>query len=62
VAEGLLNSQEFRADTVSGFYQDLLGRQADQTGLNGWVSSKLDITQIRMGFLASSEFASNASI
>jgi hypothetical protein len=61
VAEGFLNSGEFRADAVSGFYNDLLGRQADQTGLDGWMSSNLDITQIRMGILESSEFAINAS-
>jgi type VI secretion system secreted protein VgrG len=62
VAEDFLNSREFRADAVSAFYMDLLGRQADQTGFNGWMSSNLDITQIRMGILESSEFGSNASI
>jgi type VI secretion system secreted protein VgrG len=62
VAEDFLNSREFRADAVSAFYMDLLGHQADQAGFNGWMSSNLDITQIRMGILESSEFGSNASI
>jgi len=61
VAEGFLHSQEFRADAVSAFYKDLLGRQADQTGLNAWMSSNLDISQIRMAILESSEFGINAS-
>jgi hypothetical protein len=61
VVEGFLNSREFRADAVSAFYKDLLGRQADQTGFNAWMSSNLDITQIRMGILESSEFGINAS-
>jgi type VI secretion system secreted protein VgrG len=62
VAEGFLNSREFRADTVSAFYNELLGRPADQAGLDAWTSSNLDIPQIRMGILESSEFAINAGI
>jgi type VI secretion system secreted protein VgrG len=56
VADSFLNSREFRADAISALYTDLLGRQPDQPGLNSWMSSSLDITQIRLGILESSEF------
>ncbi|WP_146751171.1 DUF4214 domain-containing protein, partial [Pseudomonas aeruginosa] len=58
---GFLNSREFRADAVAAFYTNLLGRQADLTGFNAWMSSKADITQIRMGILESREFGINTS-
>jgi len=52
VAQGFLNSREFRADAVFVFYNDLVGRPPEQAGFDFWMASNLDVAGIRMGFLA----------
>jgi hypothetical protein len=55
----VLQSQEFRTDQFEGYYNALLHRPADPTGLNGWVMSNLDMGSVRIDFEASPEFFSN---
>jgi hypothetical protein len=59
-ARMVLESQEFRTLLVRGFYDELLERgpepRADE--VQGWVGAELDLTRIRLGFLASVEFSS----
>ena len=55
MAKNFLTTQEYRAVAVVGFYRDLLGRPADQ-GFDSWVSARLDLAHIRMGFLESNQF------
>jgi hypothetical protein len=59
IAQMFLQSTEFRTDMVTAFYDGILHRDPDQPGLNDWVSSSLFLTQIREGFLGSSEFTNN---
>jgi hypothetical protein len=60
VTQEIEGSLEFRADAVTGFYNDLLGRQPAPAEVLGWVTRNLDVTQIRLAFLESDEFATNA--
>jgi hypothetical protein len=59
VALGFLHSTEYRTDLFQQYYNDLLHRPADAAGINGWVSSGLDSSSVRIGFEASSEFFTN---
>jgi hypothetical protein len=56
VALGFLTSREFRADQVVGYYNALLHRPDDSQELSFWVSTGLNIEDVRMGFEASDEF------
>jgi probable HAF family extracellular repeat protein len=59
VAQGFLEASEFRADQIEGYYNALLHRPDDLSGLNFWLSSNLDINADRLGFEGSAEFYSN---
>jgi hypothetical protein len=59
VAQGFLQSNEFRAGMVTAFYSNFLGRSPDPAGLAAWVSSRQDLNQIRLGFERSAEFRAN---
>jgi hypothetical protein len=59
VALFFLQSQEYRAIQVGNAYSALLHRPPDAVGVNGWVLSKLDLANIRIGFEASAEFFKN---
>jgi hypothetical protein len=59
VAQGFLYSQEFRADQFEGYYNALLGRPDDPTGLNGWVMAPIDMQTVRIGFESGPEFFNN---
>jgi hypothetical protein len=58
VADGFLQSGEYRSDVVKGFYSTLLHRPAapSSTEVANWANSSLDITDIRIGFESSAEF------
>jgi hypothetical protein len=59
VALLFLQSQEYRAIQVRDDYSALLHRPPDAVGVNGWVFSKLDLANIRIGFEGSAEFFTN---
>jgi hypothetical protein len=59
VALGFLKSQEFRTDQFEGYYNALLRRSDEPTGLNNWVMSNLDMHTVRVGFESSPEFFTN---
>jgi uncharacterized repeat protein (TIGR01451 family) len=59
VAQALLQSQEFRTDQFEGYYNALLHRPADPTGLNAWVLSNLDMRSVRIDFEVEPEFFAN---
>ncbi len=59
VALDFLTSTEFRHDQFEGYYNALLHRPSDPTGLNGWVMSNLDIDTVRLAFEATPEFFVN---
>jgi hypothetical protein len=52
----LLRGPEFRTDQFEGYYNALLHRPAEPTGLNSWLMSNLDIHSVRIGFETSPEF------
>ena len=56
VAQGFLGSNEFRTEMTTAFYSTFLHRDSDAAGLNGWVSSGLDLKHVREGFEGSGEF------
>ncbi len=56
VAEQFLQGQEYRTDTISGYYSTLMHAPVDLQGLNFWVSSGLDLLSIQIGFESSPEF------
>lgn len=60
VTAAFLASQEYRGNSVRDFYQQFLGRTADDSGLNYWVGSGLRLREIRDGFFASAEFSGRA--
>jgi hypothetical protein len=59
VALAMLQSQEFRTDQFEGYYNALLHRPDDPTGLNSWVMSNLDMGTVRIGFESGPEFYTN---
>jgi hypothetical protein len=59
VAVNIVESQECRTDLVEGYYNGLLHRPADLTGLQNWVFSGEDALTIRIGIEASAEFFTN---
>jgi hypothetical protein len=59
VALDFLQSQEFRSDDFTGYYNALLQRPADTGGLNFWVSSGLNLSAVRIGIESSPEFFTN---
>ncbi|HKB36541.1 MAG TPA: DUF4214 domain-containing protein, partial [Gemmataceae bacterium] len=59
VALGFLTSTEFRTNQFEGYYETLLHRPADPTGLSGWANSSVDLDSVRIGIESSSEFFSN---
>ena len=62
VALGFLagpSGSEFRMDQFEGYYDALLHRPSDQPGLNDWVFSNLDMSAVRIGFEATTEFYTN---
>ena len=59
VAMAILSSSEFRTYQFEGYYNALLHRPDDMTGLGGWVSSGLDIATVRIDFESGDEFFSN---
>lgn len=56
IAKGFLTSMEFRSKAVFTFYDRLLDRDADQAGMNFWVSASMDLAKVRRGFESSDEF------
>ena len=54
-----LVSQEFRTDQFEGYYNALLRRPDEPTGLNNWVMSSLDMHTARTAFESSPEFFTN---
>jgi hypothetical protein len=56
VAQGVLNSAEFRTDQVMQFYTTLLHRQPDAAGLSAWVYSGMSLGNVRAAFEQSAEF------
>jgi len=59
VALDFLDSTEFRTDAFEGYYEALLHRPADATGLNDWLASPLDLAAVRQEFESSPEFYQN---
>jgi Domain of unknown function (DUF4214) len=59
VALGFLHSQEFRADQFEAYYNALLHRPDDATGLNNWVMSSMDMGAVHIGFESAPEFLIN---
>jgi uncharacterized protein YkwD len=61
VAEGFLQSSEYRADVVNSYYANLLHRSAPPSAseVAAWAFSPLDFTTIRIGFESSQEFFLN---
>jgi hypothetical protein len=59
VALDILQSQEYRTDTVQTDYIDLLHRIGDDLGVNFWVTSSLDLAKIRVSLESSLEFFGN---
>ena len=59
VALGFLKSQEFRTNQFEGYYNALLRRSDDPTGLTNWVMSPSDMGTVRIGFESSPEFFTN---
>jgi hypothetical protein len=55
-ALSILQSQEFRTYQVEGYYNALLHRPSDSTGLNGFVSSAEDMSSVRASIEGTSEF------
>jgi hypothetical protein len=58
-ALAFLHTQEFRTDQFEGYYNALLRRPDDVTGLDGWVNSSLDMHTTRIGFEGGTEFYTN---
>jgi hypothetical protein len=56
VALSFLTSTEFRTDQFAGYYEALLHRPADPTGLDGWAASNIDTAEVRIAFESSPEF------
>jgi hypothetical protein len=56
VALAFLQSQEFRTNQFEGYYNALLHRPDESTGLNNWVMSNLDMGTVRIRFEADAEF------
>jgi hypothetical protein len=64
VARQLLSSREYRDTIVRGYYRDLVQRPAgspSQQEVDSWSLSGMDITSIRVGFLASKEYYDRAT-
>jgi autotransporter-associated beta strand protein len=59
VALGFLQSLEYRANAVSGFYTNLLGRTASTAEAVAWANSSLDLLAIESLFAGSNEFLNN---
>ncbi len=59
VASNILQSRESRTDLVEGYYNVLVHRPGDQSGLQFWGFSNEDAFTIRIGFEASAEFFAN---
>jgi hypothetical protein len=59
LALSILQSTEYRANVVRGYYTNLLHRTAGQAELASWVNSTLDLRAIRMGIESSIEFFFN---
>jgi parallel beta-helix repeat protein len=59
VALGFLQSPEFRTYQFEAYYNALLRRHDDPTGLSGWVLSPDDMDTVRLGFEGGAEFYTN---
>ncbi len=59
VALAFLQSAEFRADLIEGYYNGLLHRSSDAMSLSAWVNSGLDLSTVRADFETTPEFMSN---
>ena len=59
LALSIIESQECRTDVIEGYYNALLHRPAEPTGLNGWLSANLDEFSLRIIFEGSLEFFTN---
>jgi hypothetical protein len=59
VALNFLDSPEFRTDLVVEYYGTLLHRTATASEISGWVGSRLDAFEIRIGFESSPEYFAN---
>ena len=58
-ALSFLQSQEFRYCDIEGYYNLLLHRPADPTGLSNWVFSNLDVASVGLSFESGREFYNN---
>jgi serpin B len=61
VALAFLHSPEYRSDMVMHDYVELLRRQADSAGLQGWVGSGMDLGSVSQGFERSPEFVATVT-
>jgi hypothetical protein len=59
LAQGLLQSQEFRTDLVTLYYRVLMHRTASAFEINNWVFSGFDAHSIRVQFEVQPEFFTN---
>jgi hypothetical protein len=59
VALAFLQGPEFRAAQFEGYYNALLRRSEDPTGLANWVKSPMDMGSVRIDFEGGSEFYTN---
>ena len=59
LAQTIPHRAEFRSDQFEGYYEGLLRRPSDATGLSGWVNSGMDLFSVRIGLESSREFFSN---
>jgi hypothetical protein len=50
---------EFRTELVEDYYDALLHRPSDSSGLHGWVSFHADMAAVRIGFESGPEFFMN---
>ena len=59
VALAIQSSPEYRTEVVTAYYNNLLRRLPDASGLNSWVFSNLDLKGVRIGFEGGPEFFTN---
>jgi hypothetical protein len=60
VALSFLSSPEYRSDIVGGYYRERLHRSFNQTEVDAWVFSNLDLFHIRVAIESSPEYFNNA--
>jgi len=56
VVNGIVSSEEFRRLEVASLYRAFFLRDPDEPGLRGWITSRLNLLEIRFGLMESDEF------